>query len=254
MSRKIPTQAIRRYIMLIYLVVGAAASCSNSNSEVENLRTEIEGLRAEVAKFKAGGSRTDGVGAKAIRGRFVSGGSLVKTITFDPDAMVATLESPLFYMSSGKIAYSYRATLTKIYIRDPQKGDIPFTIKDKDTIVCEMKIIGDVYRRAARSDGVEAFEAFVAHWKAMVIIIRDNKDDCAAIFSGVTEYVDKHKEEMRALDALLKKDGFDKAKTVKKLYQTWEKILPKTITEEIKERCPGTLKKTLAVFAAAGKN
>ncbi|MCK4793255.1 MAG: hypothetical protein KAV87_56515 [Desulfobacteraceae bacterium] len=245
MSRKIPTQAIRRYIMLIYLVVGAAASCSNSNSEVENLRTEIEGLRAEVAKFKAGGSRTDGVGAKAIRGRFVSGGSLVKTITFDPDAMVATLESPLFLMTSGKMAYSYKATPTKIYVRDPQKGDITFTIKDKNTIVCEMKIIGDVYRRAAVG-GDEALEAqwkvIDARWKTIMTIFRDNKDDCASMLNGVTEYKDKHEDTRRALKALPENE---KAKLQEMLYQTMEK--DKTFLEEVRRRCPGVFAAMMAI-------
>ncbi len=243
---------MRKWFVFVVVVLMAVASSSCSNSEVEALRTEIEGLRAEVAKFKAGDSRTDeGSGAKAIRGRFVAGEkSYIRAITLDPDAMVATLESPLFLMTSGKMAYSYKATGKKIYVRDPQKGDITFTIKDKNTIVCEMKIIGDVYRRAA-SDGVEAF---VVHLKAIMVIIRDKKDDCDAIFNGVTEYVDKHKEEIRALNALSKtRDLSKQAKMEKKVYQTTEKILPKTIVKEIKERCPGTLEKTFAVFEAAGK-
>lgn len=87
-------------------------------------------------------------GQGTIRGRFVaSGEGLITAIVFDPDAMMATLESALFAFSNGKMVYPYKATGTKIYIHDPQKGDVPFTIQDKDTIVCEMKIFGDVYKR-----------------------------------------------------------------------------------------------------------
>lgn len=94
-----------------------------------------------------------GARGAVIQGRFVAVGKapLITAITFDAEAMVATLESPLYAMMGGKMATPYVASSNKVYLRDPQKGDVPFKIQDADTIVCEMKLVGDVYKRAGTS-------------------------------------------------------------------------------------------------------
>ena len=83
----------------------------------------------------------------AVSGTYVAENKtdLVQALTFDAQAKMATITSPLFVFTNGKMVVPYTVSSNTVYIVDPQRGSIPFIIQNRNTLVCQMKIIGDVY-------------------------------------------------------------------------------------------------------------
>jgi len=79
-----------------------------------------------------------------IEGTFVSQDSLISEIQFKNGevSMVVSLG-----LDSRTPSFKYQVRNGAIYIKDPEKGDVPFTIVDKDTIHCDVFGLAGTYTR-----------------------------------------------------------------------------------------------------------